>query len=230
MRGENDPYGDHTRDGAHGAHLGVAEDDPERSGDEEEEDAVAEEERIRGGGRRHGLKLRRLAPICEQRKGGNEVQEVAHDESNEDEARRRGIARSSPAVEAEQGMLELLMAAAAREAGDGNGNLGFRGSSGRPYMGGAALAARGAPLPRRRLAVREKATLRWKEDEAETLAGGASGKKTAYRFARSGWAARGKERRVGPREKRDRAQHPEGFLHLKKQQPFWSFVEQLAKK
>ena len=66
--------------------------------------------------------------------GRGEVQEGAHDESITDEARRRGIARNSPAVEAEQGMPELLMAAAARGTRDGNGNLGFQGFPGRPYM------------------------------------------------------------------------------------------------
>ena len=36
-RGEKDTYGDYTGDGAHAAHLGVAEDDLERTEDEEVE-------------------------------------------------------------------------------------------------------------------------------------------------------------------------------------------------
>ena len=62
---EQELYGDYATDGRHEAHLGVAEGDLERAGDEEEEDAVVEGEDGRGGGRRRGDVSLHLAPICE---------------------------------------------------------------------------------------------------------------------------------------------------------------------
>ena len=63
------------------------------------------------------------AAISDLRVGEGErhVQERARDQSFEDEARRRRISLDSPADGAEQGNVEMHMAAAARRIGDGNG-------------------------------------------------------------------------------------------------------------